>query len=113
MPSTSSEAANTTAVKADEHRNCEASLIKELGATSEQVENCDSKLDEQTIESSQVVAQKELAQPRSEMTKRSAKQHKKWNRRLKIFFCCLGYKKNKVSKNSLNCLALLLAFSVS
>lgn len=27
---------------------------------------------------------------------RKAKQHKKWNRRLKIFFCCLGYKKNKV-----------------
>lgn len=32
-----------------------------------------------------------------EMTKRTAKEHKKWNRRLKIFFCCLGYKKNKVS----------------
>lgn len=27
---------------------------------------------------------------------RKAKQHKKWNRRLKIFFCCLGYKRNKV-----------------
>lgn len=27
---------------------------------------------------------------------KKAKQHKKWNRRLKIFFCCLGYKKNKV-----------------
>lgn len=32
------------------------------------------------------------------MAKRSAKQHKKWNRRMKIFFCCLGYKKNKVSR---------------
>lgn len=31
-----------------------------------------------------------------EMTKR-AKHHKKWNRRLKLLFCCLGYKKNKVS----------------
>lgn len=27
---------------------------------------------------------------------RKMKQHKKWNRRLKIFFCCLGYKKHKV-----------------
>lgn len=34
-----------------------------------------------------------------EMTKRakSSKYHKKWIRRLKIFFCCLGYKKNKDS----------------
>lgn len=31
----------------------------------------------------------------AEMT-RQAKHNKKWNRRLKIFFCCLGYKKNKV-----------------
>lgn len=30
------------------------------------------------------------------MAKRAQKQHKKWNRRMKIFFCCLGYKKNKV-----------------
>jgi len=30
-----------------------------------------------------------------DMTKR-VKSHKKWNRRLKILFCCLGYKKNKV-----------------
>ena len=32
----------------------------------------------------------------AEMAKK-AKHHKKWNRRFKIFFCCLGYKKNKVS----------------
>lgn len=32
----------------------------------------------------------------AEIMKR-AKHYKKWNRRLKIFFCCLGYKKNKVS----------------
>ena len=31
------------------------------------------------------------------MARRSSKHHKKWNRRMKIFFCCLGYKKNKVS----------------
>lgn len=31
----------------------------------------------------------------AEMT-RQAKHNKKWNRRFKIFFCCLGYKKNKV-----------------
>jgi hypothetical protein len=29
--------------------------------------------------------------------KRSAKQQKKWNRRLRIFFCCVGPKKNKDS----------------
>ena len=33
----------------------------------------------------------------AEMAKRAAKYQKKWNRRLKIFFCCLGYKKNKDS----------------
>lgn len=34
-----------------------------------------------------------------EMSKRAhvAKSHRRWNRRLKIFFCCLGYKKNKDS----------------
>ncbi|KAG9509505.1 Sn1-specific diacylglycerol lipase alpha [Fragariocoptes setiger] len=30
-------------------------------------------------------------------TMMSTKHHKKWNRRLKIIFCCLGYKKNKDS----------------
>ena len=34
---------------------------------------------------------------KAEMARRIAKQQKKWNKRLKIFFCCLGYKKNKVS----------------
>lgn len=29
--------------------------------------------------------------------KRSVQNRKKWNRRMKIMFCCLGYKKNKVS----------------
>lgn len=46
------------------------------------------------VQFSQVQVNEEL----TEMAKRTAKQHKKWNRRLKIFFCCLGYKKNKVSK---------------
>lgn len=32
----------------------------------------------------------------AEMARR-AKHHKKWNRRMKVLFCCLGYKKNKVS----------------
>lgn len=32
----------------------------------------------------------------ADMTKR-AKLNKRWHRRLKILFCCLGYKKNKVS----------------
>lgn len=31
-----------------------------------------------------------------DMALKIAKDHKKWNRRLKVLFCCLGYKKNKV-----------------
>lgn len=34
-------------------------------------------------------------QDEATMTKR-IKQHKKWNRRFKFFFCCVGYKRNKV-----------------
>lgn len=40
--------------------------------------------------------QHELKTPDEAEMKRQAKHNKKWNRRLKIFFCCLGYKKNKV-----------------
>lgn len=49
----------------------------------------------QSVKSLQTVQADEQEEV-AEMAKR-AKQHKKWNRRLKIFFCCLGYKKNKVS----------------
>lgn len=34
----------------------------------------------------------------ADMTKR-AKLNKRWHRRLKFLFCCLGYKKNKVSSD--------------
>lgn len=44
----------------------------------------------------QVIDQNQGDANQVEMTKR-AKQHKKWNRRFKVLFCCLGYKKNKVS----------------
>jgi len=39
----------------------------------------------------------QLQRTKAEMARKLAKQHKKWNKRFKIFFCCLGYKKNKVS----------------
>lgn len=52
--------------------------------------------------SSVVVGQHEIDQDLEAMARRSQKHHKKWNRRMKIFFCCLGYKKNKVSVSNSN-----------
>lgn len=34
------------------------------------------------------------------MALKAARDHKKWNKRLKVLFCCLGYKKNKVMCSS-------------
>lgn len=33
-----------------------------------------------------------------DMSRKMAKQQKKWNKRFRILFCCLGHKKNKVSR---------------
>ena len=51
----------------------------------------------QPVQFSPYLESEEDAKIVAEMVKTGVKHHKQWNRRLKVFFCCLGYKKNKVS----------------
>lgn len=52
-----------------------------------------------SVSSPDAKEQQEQAISDEDMSKQAhvAKSHRRWNRRLKIFFCCLGYKKNKDS----------------